>query len=199
MAGILLVAGEAVGYIRGGYDSAFWRLTRDDQLDHIARNTGYWWWISIWELVGVFFMTGGVVALASLLAEQGEPVLAFAAVGGYLVGLIGWVFGLVIQTTALSAAAAERAESGVTPVWIQPFWNAAYLAEGAWIVAANLAYAVIGLAIVGSGLLPGWAGWTALALGVAIAIVVVATRNGFPQLAGLAPFIIGVAAVLESF
>lgn len=69
---------------------------------------------------------------------------------------------------------------------------------GRWVVRANIAYAVIGLAILNTGLLAGWAGWTAIALGVLIPIGVAITKAGFPQLADLAPLVIGVAAIIEA-
>lgn len=199
MAGIGLIAVEAVGYNRGGYNSKFWKLPLDDQLDHVAQHKWEWWWVSIWELVGLFLMTGGLAGLTYLLAEAGEPVLAFVSFGGYLVALFAWVFGLIAQAAAVSRAAIQRTETGETPNWIHPFRDAGYLAEGAWIIGANLAYAVIGLAILQSGIVGRWSGWAALSLGVLIPVFVLLTRVGFPQLGLLAPFIVGTSLIIESF
>ena len=205
LVGILLVAGmgliavEAVGYNRGGYNAEFWSLPLDDKLDRVALHHREWWWVSIWELVGLFLMTGGLAGLTYLVAAQGEPVLASVAFGGYLVALFAWVFGLIAQAAAVSQAATQRTETGETPSWIHPFWAAGYLAEGAWIIGTNLAYAVIGVAILQSGLVGAWSGWAALGLGVLIPVVVLLTRFGFPQLGLLVPFILGVAVIIETF
>jgi hypothetical protein len=102
------------------------------------------------------------------------------------------------QTASASQAAVQRAESGATPKWIHPFWEAAYLAEGAWVVGSNLAYAVIGLAIILSGLVGAWAGWAALVIGILIPVVFLATRFGFPQLGLIVPFVLGVAVIIEA-
>lgn len=198
MAVIGLIAVESVGYRRGGFDSEFWKKSLDEKLDHVATHTRDWWLVSIAELVGIFLMTAGLAALTYLLATEGEGTLAFASFGGYLVALMAWVSALIAQTTTLPRAATDRAETGKTPAWIQPFWDAGYLAEGVWIVGTNLAYAVMGVAILRSGLLPAWSGWAALVLGLFLPVVVLITKAGFPQLGGLVPFIIGIAAIIES-
>ena len=81
---------------------------------------------------------------------------------------------------------------------IHPFWQAGYLAEGVWIVGANLAYALVGVAILETGLVASWAGWTSLVVGAAIAVVVPIKRAGFPQLGILVPSIVGIALIIES-
>ena len=46
LSGLVLVAVESVGYVRGGYDSAFWRLPLDAKLDQVAEHRWEWWWVS---------------------------------------------------------------------------------------------------------------------------------------------------------
>lgn len=198
LAGLVLIAVEAVGYQRGGYNAAFWKLPLDDKLDHVSRHRWEWWWVSIWELVGLFFMTGGMFGLVSLLADDGEPVLAYVALGGYVVALFAWVLGLIIQASSISQASRQRSETGVTPPWIHPMWEAGYLAEGVWVIGANLAYVVVGLAILQTTLVADWAGWVSVVGGGVIAVLVLATRAGFPQLAILVPAAIGIALLLEA-
>lgn len=197
-AGIWLVAVQAVGYRRGGYNSEFWKLPLDDKLDHVAEHRWEWWWISIWELIGLFAMTGGVAGLTALLVEDGEPVLAAVGFGAYLVALFAWVLGSIVQAAAVSKAADERTEIGETPSWIHPFWQAGYFAEGAWIIGANLAYTALGTAIIQTSLVGVWAGWAAIGLGIAFSSLVLLTRTGFPQLGLIIPAIIGVALFIEA-
>ena len=198
IASIGLVTVESIGYRRGGFDGEFWKKPLDEKLDRVAKHTRDWWLVSITELVGIFLMTGGLAGLTYLLATDGEGALAFASFGGYVVALIAWVFALIAQTTTFSRAATTRAKTGETPAWVHPFWDAGYLAEGVWIVGTNLAYAAMGVAILQSGLLPAWSGWVAIALGVLLPIVVLITKAGFPQLGSLVPFVIGIAAIIES-
>lgn len=204
LVGILLVSGlalvvvESVGNIRGGYGSKFWQLPLDEKLDHVAQNRWAWWWLSIWELVGLFTMTGGVVGFVQIVTEEGEGVLAHVALGGYLVALIAWLFGLTIQSAAVSRASAQRADTGETPAWLQPLWDAAYLSEGVWIVGSNLAYAVLGAAVVRSEVVGTWAGWAAIGLGILIPVVVLSIRDGFPQLGYLSPTLLGIAVLIAA-
>lgn len=198
LTGLGLLALEGVGYARGGYDSAFWRLPLDEKLDHISEHRWEWWWVSIWGTVGLFAMTGGVFGLTHLLAEEGEGLLASVALGGYAVALISWVFGSALQAAGVSRASRQRAETGATPAWIHPLWDAGYYAEAVWVIGSNLAYAVFGIAILGSEVIGSWAGWVALIGGVGISASVVITRDGFPQLGSLVPAVIGVALLLAA-
>lgn len=204
LVGALLVAGlglmviEAVGYTRGGYNAEFWKLPLDDKLDHVSENRWEWWWISIWGLVALFVVTGGVGGLTYLLDDAGEPVLAYVAFGGYLIAVVAWIFGLMIQAAAVSQASKQRTKTQETPSWIHPFWEAGYFAEGVWVIGANLAYAVIGVALLQSDLVGAWAGWVSLVGGLVVAIGVLATKAGFPQLSLLIPTVIGIALLIES-
>ena len=198
LSGLGLVAVESVGYVRGGYDSAFWKLPLDDKLDHVEGHRWEWWWVSVWGLVGLFLLSGGMFGLTQLLAEAGEPVLASAALGGYVVAVLAWVIGLTIQAAAVSEAARQRADTGTTPSWLHPFWNGAYFAELSWITGANLAYVLIGVTALRTGLVSGWAGWITLIGGIVIATGVLITREGFPQLGYLPPAVIGIALLIEN-
>jgi hypothetical protein len=198
LVGVLLVSGLSASLVgslslRSGYNSAFWRLPLDEKLDHIATQLRAWWWMSIWELVGLFALTGGILGLTWLLVDVGEPVLAFVAVGVYTVALIPWMFGLTFQAAGVARAARSRGETGRTPEWLQASWDTAFMGEMTWVLGSNVGHAVFGLALVQTTLVASWVGW--LAFGVALAVItsVAIVRDGFPQLGSLVPLIIGVA------
>jgi hypothetical protein len=205
LVGILLVSAlalqavEGVGYRRGRFDAAFWRLALDDKLDHVAAHRPEWWWVSIWGLVGLYLMSGGLFGLTYLLADSGAGIAAGAALGGYAVALFSWVFGQTVQAAAVSRAAAQKGETGVTPDWLRPLWDAGYLAEGVWVIGGNLAYALFGVAILQTELVSGWAGWVAVGGGILISAVVLVRRDGFPQLGILLPAVIGIAVLIAAF
>jgi hypothetical protein len=198
LSGFALIAVESGGYTRGGYNSAFWRLPLDDKLDHVHAHSREWWWISIWPLIGLVTVTSGVFGFASLLADGGEPVLAYVGLGGYVVVVLAWVFGLTVQAAGVSEAARQRAESGATPAWLHPLWNAAFLTEMFWIVGSNFVYALAGLAILRTGVVADWSGWVALVGGPLIALGVLVRRDGFPQLGILIPAVLGVALLIRA-
>lgn len=196
--GLGLVALEGVGYVRGGYNSAFWNLPLDGKLDHVDEHRWEWWWVSIWGTTGLFVMSGGVFGLAYLLGDAGEGALAAVGLGGYTIALISWVFGSTLQAAGVSRASRQRVETGATPAWIHPLWDVGYYAEAVWIIGANIAYAVFGVAILGSDLVGSWAGWVALIGGLAVSAGTVIARDGFPQLGLLVPAILGVALLLAA-
>ena len=198
LSGFALIAVESIGYVRGGYDSAFWRLPLDEKLDHVAENRREWWWISIWSLVSLFTLSGGVFGLTSLLVVGGEPVLANVALGGFVISALSWVLGVTLQAAPVSEASQRRAERGVTSEWIHPFWNASFLLEIVWIVGSNIAFSLLGVAILQTGVVAEWAGWVALIAGAVIAVVVLVIREGFPQLGFLIPALIGVTLLVEA-
>ncbi len=198
LSGLILMFVEAVGYVRGGYSSAFWKLPLDEKLDHVEAHRWEWWWVSLWGLVGLFALTGGVFGLGYLLADAGEPILASVAVGAFTVAVFASVGGLVVQATSVSEAARQRTETGGTPSWLHPAWNGAFVAELSWISGANLAYALIGFTILETGLVAAWAGWVTLIAGALIAVGVVLAREGFPQLGYLSPAVVGIALLIEN-
>jgi len=196
LSGLGLMAIEMVGYTRGGYNSAFWKLPLDDKLDHVAVHRREWWWISISSVVSLTVLSSGVYGLAFLLGDAGAPVVASVALGGYTVAAAAWLFGLVVQTAAVPEAAQQRAVARTTPSWLHPMWKGAFLTELTWIVGANIAYALMGYAILTTDLVADWAGWCAMVAGPLTAIGVLITRDGFPQLGYLLPAVIGIALLL---
>jgi hypothetical protein len=199
LSGLLLMALEAVGWTRGGYNSAFWRLPLGEKLDHVAKHRWEWWWISTLSVAGLFLMSGGIFGLSYLLADAGEPVLAYVALGGYVVAVMAWVIGVIVQGAAVAEAARQQSDTGVTPAWIHPFWGGAFAAEILWIAGSGLAYALMGLAVLQTELLAGWAGWFSIVVGSLTAVIVLVARDGFPQLGYFPPAALGIALLIESF
>jgi hypothetical protein len=187
--------GSGVAYLRSGYDGKFWALPLEEKLAHIDANRRDWWWMSMGGLKALFLLTGGIAGLTFLLAEAGETPLASVSFGFYIIGMIAWVLAMIFQTTALPRAASMRIETDTAPDWLHPIWDAGAMAEMTWVIGANTAYALFGLAIIESGLVPSWVGWTALILGAAIALSAAVTRWVFPQMAEFVPFIIGLALI----
>jgi hypothetical protein len=125
-------------------------------------------------------------------------LLAFVSFGLYLVALMSWVLGLLTQSATVYKAAKHRAGSGETPAWIHGFWAAGYLAEWTWVIGANVAVAVVGLALLQSGLVGSWAGWVGVGLGLAIPATALAAQYVFPEMSLIAPFVMGIGLIIQS-
>lgn len=191
-----LLAIQSIGYSRGGFNQAFWESPLDEKLDRVVRHRWEWWLISLGEILNLVVVTGGATGLAFLLADGAGP-LPWLALGVYLVAATAWLVGTTFQAAGVWRAAQERRDRGATPSWIHPLWLSGYVMEGIWVIVANLAYVAFGAAILSSGLLPGWAGWAAIGLGAAIPAAVLITRNGFPQLSLVVPFVLGMALLIQ--
>ena len=193
---IPLLIVEIPAYRAGGYDGAFWKKPLDDKLDHIAGHTEQWTrlggvWLPILTLA-----VAGLAAFSYQLAQAGAGTLAFLALGAYVVGALGWLIGVLLQTTVVKAAAGVRSTAGATPDWLEGFWNAGWWAEFLFVMAANLAAVVWGLAMLDSGYPADWMGWTAIVIGALAVLMVGYTREAFPHLGVIVPVVLGVALVL---
>lgn len=198
--GVLLVAPlallgvEVFGYLTSPFgQSSFWSLPLDDKLERISRHGRAWWLIHLTWFPTLAVMTAGLAGLAFLL---GEPV-GWAAFGGFALAATAWLLGVANQAASMSVAAEQWAETGETPPWAAAWWRAGYSLEGVWIVLGNLAFVGYGAALLGTDLLPNWLGWAAIGVGLAMPIVVLLTRDGFPQMVLPVPLALGIALLVS--
>ncbi len=193
-----LVALESVSTVRGHFGQRFWNLPLDDKLDHLVSYRREWWWMGGTWVAILAAVTAGMAALAGLLGAAGEPALAWASFGAFVIGSAAWLGGLFVQTAVVWWAAERRHETGETPEALAPFWSLAYFAEMSSIVISNLAFVGFGVAVLLTSVPAAWAGWTAIVAGALLAVVVVLTRFGFPHMVLLVPVVLGIALVLET-
>jgi hypothetical protein len=187
---------EAPAYMRAGYKSDFWKLPRDEKLDHIATQPGYWTRMGVVWLPILTLSVAGLTAFSHQLASVEAGTLAYLALGAFGFGAVAWMIGSLVQTSAVRRAAELRAAEGTTPGWLDAAWNLAWWAELTYIVAANLAFVAWGIAILDAGFPAMWMGWTAIIGGVIALMLVAFARQAFPQLGVLVPIALGVALVL---
>jgi hypothetical protein len=178
------------------------------QVRLIGEHQGAWQLgLLLWGISAALTMPG-MLSLASALrgssttGARGLPAADAAlraAEGLFAVGTGLWLANLAFgETTAVSVAAAVRGGSAI-PGWFQPVQE---WASGLWQVGApmlGLSLMLYGLAIRAAAMLPSWAGWLALALGIFV-IMTAAVWQGTPPfliyLLGTLP--LGIAAVLRT-
>lgn len=192
-----LVVANGVLEARAGFMSQFWALPLDGKLDRIADVPGPWAGMGAIWVATVAAAAAGMTGLTMVLVDAGSGVVAGLALGGFLVTTTGWLIGVIVQTVGAGVAARERRETGDTPGWIHPAWTAAWWSELTWVVVSNLALVVWGFAILDSGGVARWAGWTLIGVGAVVVLAVAWLRDVFPQLALLGPIVVGVALVLS--
>lgn len=187
---------EALAAKRGGYNAAFWKLPLDEKLDHIAREPGHFTRIGVVWLPNLALAAAGMTAFTYQLASVGAGTLAYLALGAFLFGVMAWLVGALLQTSAVRKAAEVRNDTGETPDWLDAFWNVGWWAEIAYVTVANLAFIGWGIAILDTGFPADWMGWTAIALGGIALALIVSTKEGFPHLGITVPVVLGVALVI---
>jgi hypothetical protein len=181
---------EAVGYTRGRYLSEFWRLGMDEKLDQIAEHRREWRTMGISWLAIVVTTTAGIGGMAAILISDGQAVPATIGLAIFTVAAGGWMVGLAVQVGGVGVASDQRRDGGVTPSWVEGVWQVAFVTESVWVIASGLAYVALGIAILGGTVLPAWSGWAAIAVGVVIPVIAMATREMFPHMALLGPLVL---------
>ncbi len=188
---------EFPAYTRGRYTKQFWNLDLDDKLDHIGAQPEYWTRMGVAWLPILTLLAAGMTGFAFQLAERDTGVVAFAALGGFLLGTFAWLVGVIIQTIGMRSAAQIRRETGTTPDWLAVAWTTAWWSELTFVLSANLAFVAWGIIMIDTGFPATWMGWTAVIIGALAIGIVLFVREAFPQLGVLVPVILGVALVIH--
>jgi hypothetical protein len=190
----------ATGFLsaRGGYASAtFWASTRDEKLDRIVGAREFWLWLHVTWVVLLVVLAGGMAGVGIVLAGAGEPGLAGIGTGLFLVSVVCWLVGVVLQGPPAAIAADLRQATGETPEWLAPVFAVVGWTEVAYVTGTAAAYVVLGAAMLASGTPSAWAGWLSVALGAVtvIASVVARSKATFPELPLVVPVVLGIAFV----
>jgi hypothetical protein len=192
IAPVVFSAVEMVGYRRGKFGREFWESPLDAKLEHVARHNRAWWLMTLPWFPILAVTTAGLAGLSFLLAD----VTGWAAFGAFMLAAEAWLIAMSLQHGTTTVAAQRRAQTGDTPDWAVAVWQAGFVLEQVWIVLANLAAVGYGVVVLRTHVLPGWLGWAAIMAGLAIPILVLLTRDGFPELALPAYLALGVALLM---
>jgi hypothetical protein len=155
-----------------------------------------WRWATI-SFIGGFLVTlAGLTLLTGLLRGAGDP--GFSAVGllAFACGTTLWVIILAARLTVDPWAGKELAANGSIPgvYAVVSAWNGAM-----FVIFSVLAFAgmmAFGGAILATGLLPHWLGWTTVIYSAAGLVILAFTRDSLPIMHLLMPAVIGIALLL---
>ncbi len=196
LAVVPFAVGDAVSSLRAGFDNSFWALPLDEKLDRIVERRQAWRRLGMVWLFIIILMASGLTAFTLQLAEAGEAVWAALGLGAFLIGAGSFLAGALPMITAVEAAAVVRRDTGATPPWLQPAWDAGGWLERTFVIAANLAYVAWGVAIVRSGFPSDWVGWVAVVSGGLIAAWASLSDYWFQHMTLLTPIAVGIALLL---
>jgi hypothetical protein len=153
---------------------------------------------AVWPPVLVLAVAGTtafVFQLATAGAGTEAATWSYLALGAFIAGSVAWLAGSLLQTTAVRVAAQARAQTGITPDWLDAVWTMAWWSELTFVLAANLAFVAWGIAILDTGFPADWVGWAAIALATISLLLVGLAREAFPHLGVIVPTLLGIALV----
>jgi hypothetical protein len=178
--GGVLVAGLVVFLV----GAVAWRLDYErplaEALPLIHADRGRRAWIQTWMLVAMFVTTAGVAGFAVVPDEQRTTLLAVMAASVYALGALCMIVSLAFGLTVVPWAAERTVADGSIPEGFTAYraWSSGlYVIH---MVASYAAFAVLGAAVLASDVVPHWAGWVGLGLGVGCLAGFVATRFAGP-------------------
>lgn len=147
-------------------------------------------------IVGLVSMLAGFAFLTSLLRQSGSDIAAIA--GFVLIAVMVGLFllDLTVRTSVGVWAAIETVADGSEPEawsivvkWINTNMNV-------YIAAGFTAFAIYGVAILQTGLLPSWLGWLAIGWSAAWLLLATVMGGGIPGTLPIMPFIFGLALLI---
>jgi len=167
LAGALLLTGGAV-FLVGAFSPPWeqWYAPLQRALDVIGRHRVAWYWIHSCFVVGVILTILGFVALAHGLRDTPAGLLATLVGIVYGTGAVFWLVNIAFRGSVQVWAAAEVVRTGSVPTGYEPLRLWAGLLFSLYMVLAYLASAGLGWLMLRTGLVPRWAAWSAVIVGL---------------------------------
>lgn len=209
-AGILLVAGAAIFWsiilaaivatVRTGSppfkDPS--GVPANEFYESIAARPRWWLAVNVTFSIGIIVTAMGLTLLAALMREAGD--VGFAELGrvAFLMAATLWLVQMVFNLSMATWAAEETGRTGAVPPTAEAWPRGLERLVHTYMVLAYIATALYGAGILTSGLLDAWAGWLAVAVGVAGAASVLLTgpRLAIPLLIHVVPATFGLLLLL---
>jgi len=199
--GVVLVAG-LVAFLTGAvfWKPAVYQQALPQALAAMAKDAARLRWIQSWMMVGIGTTTLGVALLARRIDLDGEHLWSTLGAACFALGaplmLVSLAFGLTVRPWA----ADETVAKGEVPRGYEALDRFAGLLMATHMVTAYASWAFLGAALLRSGTVPAWLGWSGVGAGSLFAVGFVAFRGGPfapPFLAHVYTAVIGIVLLLR--
>jgi len=157
------------------------------RLEGIAANQSGHLLTSATFLVAAVITLAGLTLFTVVLHEAGDRSLSILGLVAFFFGAVFWVIHLDFRLTVMVWAAGELSRTGVPPPWYEPWRNWAAVLFGLYHVLAYAALAAYGGALLRTGLLSRWVGWTCI-----IFALVFVPFFGPPLTVHVVPWLVGI-------
>ena len=175
---ILLIAAFVV-FLTG---AAFWLVGEFEhplasRLRAVAMRHRRWMWIHAWMFAGTLLSIVATTSLVALLRAGGGGWLATTALVLFVTGCLAFLAALIVGLSVTPAAAPATAQTGVVPTSCLSTHTFASRLHIGFMMLSYATFVLLGLAVLGSSLVPVWVGWVGVAAGASGLV-------GFPLLRG---------------
>ena len=199
--GAVLLAG-LLTFLTGAvfWKPALYQQALPQALAAMAKDAPRLRWIQSWMFVGVVTTTVGVSLLAHRIDLDGERVWSTVGAACFALGaplmLVALAFGLAVRPWA----AEETVATGEVPRGYEAFDRFAGLLMAGHMVTEYASWAFLGAALLQTGTVPAWLGWSGVGAGSLFAVGFVTLRGGPfapPFLAHVYPAVVGIVLLLR--
>lgn len=180
VSGWLLVGSFVLWFPAAALPARIWTAPHPERLTLISQHRRRWQIVNLAIAGAAVLLVLGFAALAEPLRHDGAATLTDLSLALLLLGAPLWLASLVHRIVV--------AEDGAS--WAGGLFLA-------WSAIANAAIVGFGVAVVRSGLVGTWSGWTAIVLGTLILVQLLVTGDALPGLYHVGPAVIGAAVLLD--
>jgi hypothetical protein len=166
-----------------------------EYLSIIGAHRNNWLFINGSFAVACMLTLPAIAGLTAILRRGGDPGWSIIGLCLFAVGSALWLVHLGHRLAVTPWAAAKLARSGEVPAGFEATKAWMGLLFSAYMVMAYLGVAAYGAAILQTGSLPRWVGWTAVVFGLVAVPGLVTPLFQPPLMVHVVPFIIGIALV----
>jgi hypothetical protein len=135
-------------------------------LEKIQANLAGHLWTSVNFLLANVITLAGLALLTLALREAGDRYFSILGLLFFTFGAVFWTLHLAFRLTVMVRAAQELSLTAGPPLWFEPWRDWAALLFGVYSVLAYLGLAAYGVALLKTGWLPRWVGWTCVVAGL---------------------------------
>ncbi len=135
-------------------------------LEAISTHLAGHMWTSGNFVIATMITLVGLACFTLALREKGDRFLSIFGWFTYQFGAIFWILHLAFRLTVVRQAAEQFSSTAIAPAWFQAWGDWSGLLFGIYSVLAYLSIALYGVAVLRTGLLPRWIGWTCILVGV---------------------------------
>ncbi|MGH9839642.1 MAG: hypothetical protein ACREEM_12750 [Blastocatellia bacterium] len=135
-------------------------------LEKIQANPAGHLWTSVNFLLANVITLAGLALFTLALREAGDRYFSILGLLFFTFGAVFWTLHLAFRLTVMVRAAQELNLSSGPPQWFEPWRDWAALLFGIYSVLAYVGLAAYGGALLKTGWLPRWVGWTCVVAGL---------------------------------